>query len=1035
MTGFNKKLTLIPGLLSTPALNLGSFGNVKGSISSINLTKPNALFSLFSYEISSELQAILISSAIIIILLVLLLFLYRKRCKNLVDMQGATDNISDGILILDLKRNIRFANRKAASLLNYSREELNGILINSIIEFRRDGKALSSTELPIFKAMNDKSGKLFHEKNLEMVLANKTLPVNITASTIIAKNQIDGCLLIIRDLSDNKSAEEIISHWKKRYEFVSAAANQIVYDYNVESGEVKWSRSAQKVIGYKLNELSGGFEHWLSLIHQDDRHNFEKTIKSAIENCTQYEIEYRIKHKNGDVLFVRDEGMFLKDANRALGIIRDISEHKKAEEEILKFKNIFDNANHGAIITTLSGDITYINAYFANAHGYSPEELIGKNMNILHNQEQLNTVTRVKSELLKKGRFDAQEIWHTHRNGKTFPMLSSGILVKSNSGEPLYMAATSTDISEQIQFENALMVSEERYRTLISNIPGAVYRRKTDAKWSMNFISNEIFEICGYPAYDFVNNAIRSYSSIIYFDDKPKVGQTAYMALSEKKPYVIEYRIQHSDGSIRWVHEKGQGIFDKNDEVIWCDGVIIDITQRKIAEQALLESDERLKMKLDLIMSPDMDVKDVHLQDIVDINTVQKIIDDFSTANKVFCFILNSSGKLISKSNMLSDICGKAKIDFRISPDLISPDPYQDEKIKEHLNPKYVAFNSSGIVYASAPIIVANKYFASWIIGKVISVNDENRDMFQEKIDVDISEYIEGHDFARSRRQENFKNVIQMLTHIARELSALGFNNLKLAQEITERKTAEAKLQDSEKELLEANASKDKFFSIIAHDLKNPLAGLKGLTGMLNSNMSGFDTDELQEVIMEMDVSARHVYKLLEDLLNWSRSQTGKIKFNPDVVDLKIICDSNIYLLNTNAEAKNIDLHSEIGNSIYAFADANMITTVVRNLISNAVKFTPINGEIVVRAHDAESFIEISVNDNGVGMSNETLNKLFRIDENVTTLGTNQEKGTGLGLILCKEFVEQNSGRIWAESEEGSGSSFKFTLPKTNPET
>ena len=688
-------------------------------------------------------------------------------------------------------------------------------------------------------------------------------------------NDINGCVLAIRDQSAEKHEKETISHWKKRYEFVAAASSQVIYDYDIKTGEIKWSRSIKKVFGYELEEINTITKR-LDLIHLEDLKAFEELMDEAVNYYKPYNTEYRLKHISGEYIHVIDEGMYLPDLNRILGVIRDISEYKQAREEISKFKEIWDNANYGAYIAKLSGTITYINNYFANVHGYSADELIGMNISIFHSQEQMNILAKAKSDIFKKGSFKSLEIWHTHKNGKIFPMLMNGILLKDKSGEPELMAATAIDIREQKQYETALKVSEERNRTLISNIPGAVYRRLPDAQWTMQYLSNEIENISGYPAYDFIKNARRSYADIIFFDDKPMVGQTAYVAMKENKPYIIEYRILHKDKTLRWVYEKGQGISGKDGAVLWCDGVIIDITNRKLAEQALIESEERLKLKLDFIMSPDVNVMDYHLTDIIDVEKIQSILDDFSIANDVSGMILNRNGKLITRPNLFSEITNKLNIKFNLSSEL-KPEEIENLLLSgEILTPKYIKCNTFGIAYAIAPIIVGNQHIASWIIGKVIKIDKENEALFLESYDIGLEELVADNYLSSELKPERFTRIVQLLTHIAQELSALGYNNLKLAKEITDRKTAEASLQKSEQELREANASKDKFFSIIAHDLKNPLAGLKGITEMLNENLNDFAKDDLQNMILEMKNSASHVFKLLEDLLQWSRSQNRK---------------------------------------------------------------------------------------------------------------------------------------------------------------
>lgn len=250
--------------------------------------------------------------------------------------------------------------------------------------------------------------------------------------------------------------------------------------------------------------------------------------------------------------------------------------------------------------------------------------------------------------------------------------------------------------------------------------------------------------------------------------------------------------------------------------------------------------------------------------------------------------------------------------------------------------------------------------------------------------------------------------------------------------EIEERKKAETALLESEKQLRELNATKDRFFSIIAHDIKNPLAVFLNVSELIKTMFDELSKDELIYFTNEINKSAKNLMNLLDNLLTWARSQTGKLEFLPSNNDLFYICSNCISLLAFNAEKKGISLISNITEQTMFYGDPDMIDTVLRNLVINAIKFTSEGGTIKIDSIDIGNYYEISVTDNGVGISDDVIDKLFKIDSNVSTSGTMQEKGTGLGLILCKEFIEKNGGKIRAESQIGVGSKFKFTLRKSH---
>ena len=230
-------------------------------------------------------------------------------------------------------------------------------------------------------------------------------------------------------------------------------------------------------------------------------------------------------------------------------------------------------------------------------------------------------------------------------------------------------------------------------------------------------------------------------------------------------------------------------------------------------------------------------------------------------------------------------------------------------------------------------------------------------------------------------------------------------------------------------ELRELNVSKDKFFSIIAHDLKNPFSSIIGISEILKEEIKSGDAATMENYAGLINTSAVQTYRLLENLLEWANSQRGNISFNPVQINLSQLFNEEFIVLNEMAIGKNIELKSFLADNLTIIADKNMIKTILRNLISNAIKFTYKNGKVEVRAMVDDRNVEISVSDSGIGMTKETMAKLFRLDANLSTRGTEDEKGTGLGLFLCKEFVEKHGGKIQVESESGKGSIFKFILP------
>ena len=275
-------------------------------------------------------------------------------------------------------------------------------------------------------------------------------------------------------------------------------------------------------------------------------------------------------------------------------------------------------------------------------------------------------------------------------------------------------------------------------------------------------------------------------------------------------------------------------------------------------------------------------------------------------------------------------------------------------------------------------------------------------------------------------------NTIILLTNKIPLINSKGEINgiLGTSMDVTEHIAAVKEIKLKNEQLLMVNAEKDKFFSIIAHDLKGPFNGFLGLTQVMAEELPSLTTAEVQKIAVSMRNSAKNLYHLLENLLDWSQIQKGAFPFNPEVIQISKVVGNCIAMILESAKSKNIEITTDIADSLVAFADMNMFQTIIRNLVFNAIKFTHKGGKVSILAKaTSDKSIEISIQDNGIGMNQNIIENLFRIDVQTNRTGTEGEPSTGLGLLLCKEFTEKNGGNIWVESEEGEGSTFYFTLP------
>lgn len=265
--------------------------------------------------------------------------------------------------------------------------------------------------------------------------------------------------------------------------------------------------------------------------------------------------------------------------------------------------------------------------------------------------------------------------------------------------------------------------------------------------------------------------------------------------------------------------------------------------------------------------------------------------------------------------------------------------------------------------------------------------------------------------------------------HNVRTNKILNDKNIKITEQTDKMREILDNLIENEKKLLEANATKDKFFSIIAHDLKNPLHAIVLSSDTIRSKSHIMSESQLVELVSQIHKAGVHLSNLLENLLYWSKTQSGSLKAEKQMIDLSYLVSENVKLLAESAKNKGIEIYNNNGGPVLAYGDPNMVNTVIRNLISNAIKFTSRDGKVIVNTRMNSEYVELKVKDNGVGISEEDMKKLFRIDVHYSTFGTSREKGTGLGLILCKEFMDMNNGSIEAKSAIGEGTEVTIKIP------
>ncbi|MBN1116966.1 MAG: PAS domain-containing sensor histidine kinase [Bacteroidales bacterium] len=575
--------------------------------------------------------------------------------------------------------------------------------------------------------------------------------------------------------------------------------------------------------------------------------------------------------------------------------------------------------------------------------------------------------------------------------------------------------------SSELSSQNTLLENERNLlRVLIDSLPESIFIKDTESRFVTvnkavleNRNLNSLLDIEGKTDFEFYDRE----SAQEFFNDEKNIFKTGQAIFNKEEVRKLK------DGSEKIKSITKVPYFDDQGRTLGIVGISKDITKLKEIQKNLQKKSDDL-MEANKLLEDRAEEIEKQKEWLAEQNEniekermlLRTLIDNMP--DHIYIKDINSRFLTVNKKlmttmhlNTIDEVIGKT--DFELAPTMEAAKAYfadEQEIIKTGrpiINKEEIGFDESGREKVISTTKVPYKDPDNNILGIVGIGRDITKQKNTEKKLIEQAESLKEINTLLEERQEKIQLQSEELNKQALEL------------------------KKSNKQLEELNATKNKFFSIIAHDLKNPFQAIFGFSELLMRNFEDFEGNQRMELLTMIKSSSESAYNLLENLLQWARTQTDRIKYNPSLLNIHEVIEQNVLLGQPNAEKKNISIHTVLDCSGIVWADSNMINLVIRNLISNAIKFTPNNGEITVYCNNINNNkkCRVSIADSGIGISKENTKKLFRIDEYFSTTGTAGESGTGLGLIICKEFVEKNKGVLEIESELNKGTTFSFTLP------
>ncbi len=792
-----------------------------------------------------------------------------------------------------------------------------------------------------------------------------------------------------QDISDLKQTEESLQNAKDFAENLIQTANAIVVGLDTKGNIVTYNKAAEEITGYTLSELQG--RNWFEVIVPKSRFPevweiFDKLMTGGLPRC----FENPILTKSGKEHYIIWHNNEIREHGKIIGTISfgiDITERRQIEEALriseYKYRALHESMMDGFIQTNMQGNIKNCNAVFMKMLGYDFEEL-SKLTYIDLTPEKWHDFEAeiVEKQIITRGYSDVYEKEYIRKDGTIIPVELRASLIRNKNTENQEMWAIVRDISHRKQDD---AIEQTRLHLI---------------QFSLNHSLDDFLE-------EMLNEAEKLTGSQISFIHFIHDNQEFLSLQNWSKRTKAEFCTATGKGSHYPISEAG----------VWVDCIY----QRK----PVIHNDyASLPHRKGL---PEGHAKVIR-EMVVPVFRGAKITAILGVGNKAANYTQQDVETLTEIANLTWETTERMRA---------------EEALRESEEQFHKIFDTSPIgitlVGAGFNFLHVNESFC------LFSGYSENELLKLTFKDITLPDHIAGNiesleklaagEIQIYETEKRYIRKDQKTTWGSSHVTAIFDNNrnfryyLAMIKDINQRKQAEAEILRMNKTLTEANASKNKFFSIIAHDLKSPFNAIVGFSDLLLEQVREKKYAAIEKYAEIILHSSEHALQLLTNLMEWSRSQTGRIEFNPEYFEMVNFINDIVPLFEDIAGQKSITIQTGLPSNAPVYADKAMISTVLRNLISNAVKFTKPSGLITISLYETNQNLTVSVTDNGIGISKERIEKLFRLDENESTPGTQNEKGTGLGLILCKEFIEKHGGEIWVESEVGKGSTFNFSLP------
>jgi PAS domain S-box-containing protein len=882
-----------------------------------------------------------------------------------------------------------------------------------------------------------------------------------------------------RDITQARQAESIVIQTRRNYETFFNTIDEFLFVLDQQGNIIYTNSTVINRLGYTLDELKG---QSVFMVHPPDRrdeagHIVGLMLQGAAEFCP-----VPLCTKTGLLIPVETRVTAgLWDGSPVIfGVTKDVSQIQLSQEKFSKMFNL--NPSAAGLSDLLTGKYIEVNEAFYDLLGFNASEVIGNTasgLGILTDEAR----TKLFREVDIFGNIRNLEADLRAKNGDIKHVLLSAENIYIQ--EKKYRYTVVYDITSRTKTEKEKEELLDRLQKIASRVPGMVYQYKLrpDGSSCFPYASEGINSIYRVRPEEVREDAAKVLASL-HPDDYAGVVDSIQASARDMEPWRHEYRVKFGDGAVRWLSGSAMPQTQEDGSILW-HGFIADVTERKQADELLRWNQSLLQLmsnssplgflvvdnRTDAILyfnkrfcqiwgighlAERMSRGEMKNNDIIpDCLPVLADIPAFAESCKP---LQDEANRLVLEDEIAfteSRTIRRYSTQIRGENDeyfgrfYIFEDITKRKQVEADLKTAstrlLLAARAGGVGVWDYDLvnnvlfwddqmfalygITKNEFsgaYEAWLAG----VHPDYKAQGDAEIQMAINGEKEFDSEFKVLWPDGSIHDIRALAVVQHDNSGNPLRMIGTNWDITQQKKTETEIKLQNMELQRLNAEKDKFFSIIAHDLRSPFNGFLGYTQLLSEGVENFTTAKIQSFAANMRVSALNLFGLLENLLEWSLMQRGLITFNPIELYLLPVVENCIDMLRDTALTKRIEVTCFISPDLTAFASNDMLQSVIRNLLSNAIKFTPLGGTITVLATCVnDNMVELAIQDTGIGMDEEIIGNLFKLGVSTSRRGTEGEASTGLGLYLCKDFVEKQGGKLWAETCIGLGSTFRFTIP------